>query len=60
LSKDERATFRGEILADKNVIGLKDTPDAKVTRYTTRDVLAAEMGLLRSAQKFGRRPQPRT
>jgi ATP-dependent exoDNAse (exonuclease V) alpha subunit len=50
LTKDEREKFRSEILADKNVIGLKDTPDAKVTRYTTRDVLASEMSLLRTAQ----------
>jgi hypothetical protein len=52
LTKDEREKFRSEILADKNVIGLKDTPDAKVTRYTTRDVLASEMALLRTAQKL--------
>ena len=52
LSKDERAAFRGEILADKNVIGLRETPTGEVTRYTTREVLASEMGLLRSAQKL--------
>ncbi len=52
LTKDERAEFRAEILADKNVIGLRETPHAKVTRYTTRSVLADEMGLLRSAQKL--------
>lgn len=52
LSKDERTAFRAEILADKNVIGLRERPDGPVTRYTTRDVLADEMGLLRSAQKL--------
>lgn len=52
MTKDERAEFRGEILADKNVIGLRETPDGDVTRYTSRKVLAAEMGLLRSAQKL--------
>jgi hypothetical protein len=50
LESGERDKFRAQILADKNVIGLKETPDAKVTRYTTRDVLTAEMGLLRHAQ----------
>ena len=52
LTKDERAEFRGQILANPNVIGLKETADAKVTRYTTRDVLASEMGLQRSAQNL--------
>ena len=52
LSKDERTAFRAEILADKNVIGLRERPDGPVTRYTTREVLAAEMALLRSAQKL--------
>jgi hypothetical protein len=52
--KDERAKFRSEILADKNVVGLQEAgrPEAEVTRYTTREILAAEMGLLRSAQKL--------
>ncbi len=52
LSKDERAAFRGEILADKNVIGLRETPTGEVKRYTAREVLASEMTLLRSAQKL--------
>jgi hypothetical protein len=49
LTPDDRAAFRSEILADKNVVGLRETPDSDVTRYTTRKVLAEEMGLLRTA-----------
>jgi ATP-dependent exoDNAse (exonuclease V) alpha subunit len=49
LSKEGRSEFRAEILADKNVIGLRETADSPVTRYTTREVLAAEIGLLRAA-----------
>ena len=52
LTKDARTAFRSEILAQKNVIGLRETAYADVTRYTTRAVLAAEIGLLRSAQKL--------
>jgi ATP-dependent exoDNAse (exonuclease V) alpha subunit len=50
LSKEDRAGFKAEILADKNVIGLRETADSEVSRYTTRDVLAAEMALLRNAK----------
>ena len=46
LSKDERADFRQQILANENVIGLRETAQAKVTRYTTREALVAETGLL--------------
>jgi hypothetical protein len=53
LGSDEREKFRSEILADKNVVGLKETAEGDVTRYTTRKVLASEMSLLREAQKLG-------
>jgi AAA domain len=49
LSADARDTFRNEILGKQNVIGLRETAEAPVTRYTTREVLAAEMALQRSA-----------
>jgi hypothetical protein len=54
LADDERTKFRAEILGQQNVIGLRATADAApakagVTRYTTREVLAAEMALQRSA-----------
>jgi hypothetical protein len=52
LSVDDRAKFRADILADKDVIGLRETPDSDVSRYTTRKVLAEEMGLLRTAGKL--------
>jgi AAA domain-containing protein/relaxase-like protein len=49
LADDERLKFRAEILARQNVIGLRATAEAPITRYTTREVLAAEMALQRSA-----------
>jgi hypothetical protein len=52
LSKAERAEFRGAILADQNVIGLREEAEGPVKRYTTREVLAAEMALQRNAQRL--------
>ena len=49
LADGERAKFRAEILGQQNVIGLRATADAPITRYTTREVLAAEMALQRNA-----------
>jgi AAA domain len=49
LSKDEQVKFRNEVLGRQNVIGLRETAQAPVTRYTTRDILAAEMALQRDA-----------
>jgi hypothetical protein len=48
----ERAKFRLEVLADKQVIGLRDTADSAVTRYTTRDVLTAERSITRAAEQM--------
>ena len=45
----ERAKFRAEIVAGKNVIGLSEEQGKPITRYTTRDILAAEMALQRNA-----------
>ncbi|MGP8268406.1 MAG: AAA family ATPase [Beijerinckiaceae bacterium] len=52
LSKEERTEFRNQILAHENVVGLRETADLPVTRYTTRDVLASERALMRDAQKL--------
>ena len=52
LSKEERAEFRNQILAHENVVGLRETADSPVTRYTTRDVLASERALMRDARKL--------
>jgi hypothetical protein len=50
LSKEERAEFRNQILAHENVVGLRETADSPVSRYTTRDVLASERALMRDAR----------
>ena len=49
LDRKERAEFKAEIFAHENVIGLREQIDGPVTRYTTREVLAAEMALQRNA-----------
>jgi hypothetical protein len=49
LSQDEQVKFRNEVLGQHRVIGLRETAQAPVTRYTTREVLAAEMSLQRDA-----------
>ena len=46
----ERDKYALELLAGHNVIGLRETADAPVTRYTTRDVLAAERQVMRDAK----------
>ena len=53
--QDERAKFRLEVLADRQVIGLRDTAESAVTRYTTRDVLAAERSVTRAAERMEER-----
>ena len=47
--KQELAKFKGEVLAQQNVIGLREKAEGEVYRYTTR---AAEMALLRNAQRL--------
>jgi hypothetical protein len=54
LSADEKAKFKAEILGLQSVIGLRETADADVTRYTTREVLAAEMALQRNALQLAK------
>ncbi len=50
LNDADRTAFHGEILANKNCIGLRETAESEVSRYTTRDVLAAEMALLKNSK----------
>jgi DNA transposition AAA+ family ATPase len=47
LTDDARSAFRAEILSRADVIGLRETADAEVTRYTTRDILSAEREIQR-------------
>ncbi len=49
-----RDEFRAEILGHDRVIGLRETPESDVSRYTTREVLAAEMALQRSARQLAK------
>ena len=37
------AAFRADLLAQENVVALREQTEGPVTRYTTREVLAAEM-----------------
>lgn len=46
----ERADMTGRILALPDVVGLRETPDAPVSRYTTRSVLADEKRVLENAE----------
>jgi hypothetical protein len=43
--RKELAKFEGEILADQNVIGLREQTEGPVARYTTRDIRVAEISL---------------
>ena len=52
LSKQEVAEFSAGILAAQNVVGLREETQGPVARYTTRDILAGEMALLRGAQSL--------
>lgn len=46
---ENRAAFADHILARHQVVGLRETAEAPVTRYTTREVLAAEWALTKDA-----------
>jgi len=52
LTDADKAAFRKDILSQKNVIGLSDTRDAAVSRYTTVEALAPEMALMSDAGKL--------
>ncbi len=52
LEGEARDQFRGAILGHANTIGLRESAEEPVTRYTTRQTLAEEMGLQRSAARL--------
>jgi ATP-dependent exoDNAse (exonuclease V) alpha subunit len=52
LTPDDRTKFRSEILNGGEVVGLRETADSEVTRYTTRKVLADEIAVLRGADRL--------
>jgi len=51
----ERAALNDQILALPEVVGLKETEDAKVSRYTTRTVLADEARVVTDADTLAGR-----
>ena len=59
LDKKERGEFKAEILAHQNIIGLREETLGPVTRYTTREILAAEIGFAARRAAFGRRSHAR-
>lgn len=48
--RQDAADMATELLAHPDVIGLRETADGKVTRYTTRTVLAEERAILADAR----------
>ena len=55
-SRDDAAIMATELLAHPDVIGLRETADATVTRYTTREVLAAERQIMKDARALAEAP----
>ena len=53
----ERAALSDQILALPDVVGLKETEDAKVSRYTTRTVLADEAKVMDDAAALAARTE---
>jgi hypothetical protein len=53
--RQERDAFRLDVLADPQVVGLRDTADSEITRYTTRDVLKAERSIMNAAERMEER-----
>jgi hypothetical protein len=54
VSRIERSELADVILARPEIIGLRESADAPVTRYTTREVLAAEREVLKDADELQR------
>jgi hypothetical protein len=54
MTPEDRAKFRGDILKHESVIGLRDTAESPVTRYTTRKVLDDELNVLRGADRLAK------
>ena len=55
MTADDRAKFRNHVLHDAEVVGLRESQDAKVTRYTTRKVLQDELAVLRGVDQLAGR-----
>jgi AAA domain/MobA/VirD2-like, nuclease domain len=55
VSRTERRELANHILARDEIIGLRETADAPITRYTTRAVLAAERQVMQDAAELHRR-----
>ncbi|MGC2153612.1 MAG: hypothetical protein WA618_16350, partial [Terriglobales bacterium] len=55
VSRVERRELTDALLARPEIIGLRETADAPVTRYTTRTVLAAEREVLQDAAALHRK-----
>jgi hypothetical protein len=47
LDGEQRDTFRAELMAHPSLVALRDQQGGDVTRYTTRDILRAEMRAMR-------------
>jgi hypothetical protein len=55
---ENRAEFANQVLARPEIIGLRETADAPVTRYTTRAILAAERAATRDAAALAANAKP--
>ena len=55
MTADDRAKFRSHVLHDAEVVGLRESQEAKVTRYTTRKVLQDELAVLRGVDQLAGR-----
>lgn len=55
--KTQAELLATELLAHPDVIGLRETADGAVTRYTTREVLAAERQILKDARRLSENSQ---
>jgi len=54
LDEEARKSFRKELLDRHDVIGLRETTEAPVSRYTTRGILAAEREIRRDTHALNR------
>lgn len=56
--RKEAKALASELLAHPDIVGLRETTDAPVTRYTTRQVLAAERQVLQTARTLSNQAGP--
>ena len=50
LNREQAAAFKGDILGYAEIVGLRETAQGPVTRYTTREVIETENSVLRDAR----------